>query len=287
MAEQWAEKAREWLVKHLRPLGPEVLVPSLAALLEEVAREARAGRDAEWSDALWSVNPEEAGAVDPGEAKEHVAAVVAHETARLTRERDEARAERDAVQDMADQRLEWLRDAERQVERLRAELDRPRHETLRQLADAVERNEHLKAEVERLQAEAASWKSEALRRYDILQTMGEEDRPECERLVLAAEARVRTLQGLLGDHEKEALLNSIDLMTELRDEAEARVRTLEDALKRIDSQAVEQTGDFSAFAVYAKEVARAALREEKPASSNVVTEGSTTYVRSLHPRGGR
>jgi hypothetical protein len=62
-------------------------------LLEEVAGEARAGRDAEWSNALWSVNPEEAGAVDPSEAKAHVAAVVAYETARLTREREEARAE--------------------------------------------------------------------------------------------------------------------------------------------------------------------------------------------------
>jgi cell division protein FtsB len=42
--------------------------------------------------------------------------------------------------------------SEAELERLRAELDRPRYETLRQLADAVERNEQLNAEVERLRA---------------------------------------------------------------------------------------------------------------------------------------
>jgi hypothetical protein len=39
-----------------------------------------------------------------------------------------------------------LREAEAERDALRAELDRPKHETLRQLADAVERNAALKAE---------------------------------------------------------------------------------------------------------------------------------------------
>jgi hypothetical protein len=43
-----------------------------------------------------------------------------------------------------------LKESKAEVGRLLAEMDRPKHETLRQLADAVERNEHLKAEVEQL-----------------------------------------------------------------------------------------------------------------------------------------
>jgi hypothetical protein len=58
--------------------------------------------------------------------------------------------------------------AEAEVERLRAELDRPRYETLRQLADAVERNEQLNAEVGRLRKDTPTagqevWRAEANR----------------------------------------------------------------------------------------------------------------------------
>jgi chromosome segregation ATPase len=81
-----------------------------------------------------------------------------------TRERDEARAEVERLEKRVgelESEVERLhgkvalaegseRDALREVELLRAELDRPRYETLRQLADAVERNEQLNAEVERL-----------------------------------------------------------------------------------------------------------------------------------------
>ena len=55
--------------------------------------------------------------------------------------------------------------AETERDALRAELDRPKHETLRQLADAVERNAALKAERDALRAAhhdaAAQWQQEA------------------------------------------------------------------------------------------------------------------------------
>jgi len=51
--------------------------PSIAAAL----REAVAARDAEWSDALWPVNPEGAEAATPEEAKAHINAVIAYAVA--------------------------------------------------------------------------------------------------------------------------------------------------------------------------------------------------------------
>ena len=95
-------------------------------------------------------------------------------------------------------RLEAERDA------LRAELDRPKHETLRQLADAVERNAALKAERDALWAAhhdaAAQWQQEARLRREaqgeaerdaLREKLGEKGRVFSENLLMQGEEITR------------------------------------------------------------------------------------------------
>ncbi|MCU0294375.1 MAG: hypothetical protein MUF10_20705 [Thermoanaerobaculaceae bacterium] len=125
---------------------------SLTALLDEVEEEAWM-KGNEVQNTMIILERDEARA----EVKKYHDALVARhggEPVVLLQELDEARAEVEEMHKRMYQSHpyyydEWKKTTA-EVERLRAELDRPRYETLRQLADAVERNEHLKAEVERL-----------------------------------------------------------------------------------------------------------------------------------------
>ena len=119
-------------------------------------------------------------------------------------------------------RLEAERDA------LRAELDRPKHETLRQLADAVERNAALKAERDALRLAVAKLEDE--RKFwaggDAMARLKANDlRAEVERL---ERARLRsgdwlTLDKLdaevaaAKDAQIEALLENVDLRAEVEE----------------------------------------------------------------------
>ena len=75
--------------------------------------------------------------------------------------------------------------------------------------------------------EVASWKAEALRRYDILQTMGEEDRPECERLLLQAEAEVARLRVQMAQNEIRWRA-AVNAQCEVKEQAEAKLKAVLD-----------------------------------------------------------
>jgi len=126
------ERAREWLgpfrcaLREVHDGTCECNIKSLAALLREV----------------------EEDVVAPVQRRAETAAA---------RERDEARAERDAVQDMADQRLQMLQYSDREVERLRADLDTvlaQRNALTLELLAENERHAACRAEVLRLREPA-------------------------------------------------------------------------------------------------------------------------------------